>query len=128
VVDAGGNQTVPYADTIYTSTHTGDGSSATFTTTHAPASADELDIFIGGQRLLLTAEDGSTVNYTVDGSTSAVTLATVPASGVRVKILQKRGQVWYTAGASTASSGAGLQKSITNQAKFIAEEPTNAPE
>ena len=128
VVDAGGNQTVPYADTIYTSTHTGDGSSATFTTNHAPASADELDIFIGGQRLLLTAEDGSTVNYTVDGSTASVTLATVPASGVRVKILQKRGQVWYTAGASTASSGAGLQKSITNQAKFIAEEPTNAPE
>jgi hypothetical protein len=32
VVDFGGNQTVPYADTIYTSTHTGDGSTATFTT------------------------------------------------------------------------------------------------
>jgi len=129
VVDAGGNQTVPYADTVYTSTHTGDGSSATFTTTHAPASADELDIFIGGQRLLLTAEDGSTVNYTVDGSTTAVTLTTtVPSSGVQVKILQKRGQVWYTTGASTASNGAGLQKSTTNQGKFIAEEPTNAPE
>jgi hypothetical protein len=104
VVDFGGNQTVPYADTIYTSTHTGDGSTATFTTTYAPASADELDIFIGGQRLLLTAEDGSTVNYTVDGSSSLVTLTAVPAAGVQVKILQKRGQVWYDQGTSTAST------------------------
>jgi len=128
VVDAGSNQTVPYADTIYTSTHTGDGSTATFTTSYAPASADELDIFIGGQRLLLTAEDGSTVNYTVDGSTSAVTLTTVPATGVQVKILQKRGQVWYDQGTSTAANGLGLQKATTNQAKFIAGEPTNAPE
>jgi hypothetical protein len=128
VVDAGGNQTVPYADTISTSTHIGDGSTATFTTTHAPASADELDIFIGGQRLLLTAEDGSTVNYTVDGSTAAVALSAVPATGVQVKILQKRGQVWYDQGASTAADGLGLQKSTTNQARFIAGEPTNAPE
>jgi hypothetical protein len=128
VVDFGGNQTVPYADTIYTSTHTGDGSTATFTTNIAPASADELDIFIGGQRLLLTAEDGSTVNYTVDGSSSLVTLTAVPAAGVQVKILQKRGQVWYDQGTSTASNGKGLQKSTTNQARFIAGEPTNAPE
>jgi hypothetical protein len=96
--------------------------------TYAPASADELDIFIGGQRLLLTAEDGSTVNYTVDGSSSLVTLTTVPASGVQVKILQKRGQVWYDQGTSTASNGKGLQKSTTYQARFIAGEPTNAPE
>ena len=128
VVDAGGNQTVPYADTVYTSTHTGDGSTATFTTSYAPASADELDIFIGGQRLLLTAEDGSTVNYTVDGSSSLVTLTALPASGVQVKILQKRGQVWYDQGTSTASNGKGLQKSTTYQARFIAGEPTNAPE
>jgi len=128
VVDAGSNQTVPYADTISTSTHTGDGSTATFTTSYAPASADELDIFIGGQRLLLTAEDGSTVNYTVDGSSSAVTLTAVPATGVQVKILQKRGQVWYDQGTSTAANGLGLQRATTNQAKFIAGEPTNAPE
>jgi hypothetical protein len=128
VVDFGSSQTVPYADTISTSTHTGDGSTATFTTTYAPASADELDIFIGGQRLLLTAEDGSTVNYTVDGSSSAVTLTTIPATGVQVKILQKRGQVWYDQGTSTAANGLGLQRANTNQAKFIAGEPTNAPE
>ena len=128
VVDFGGNQTVPYADTIYTKTYTGDGSTASFATTYAPSSASELDIFIGGRRLLLTSEDGSTVNYTVDGSTASVTLTAVPASGTQVKIMQKRGTTWYDVGSSTAANGKGLQKATTNQAKFIAGEPTNAPE
>ena len=65
VVDASGTQTIPYADTVYTNTFTGDGSTATFTLSQAPSSASELDIFIGGQRLLLTSEDGSTINYSV---------------------------------------------------------------
>ena len=128
VVDASGNETVPYADTVYTNTHTGDGTTTVFATTIAPTSASQLDIFIGGQRVLLTSEDGSTVNYSVDGSTANVTFTTAPASGLEVKIIQKRGQVWYTAGSSTASDGKGLQKSQTMQAKFIAGEPTNAPE
>jgi hypothetical protein len=77
---------------------------------------------------LLTSEDGSTVNYSVDGSTANVTLTSAPASGTRVKIVQKRGNTWYTAGAATAADGKGLSKSNTAQAKFIAGEPTNAPE
>jgi hypothetical protein len=128
VVDFGSNQIVPYADTTYTKTYTGDGSTASFATTYAPSSASELDIFIGGRRLIATSEDGSTVNYTVDGSTAAVTLTSVPVSGTQVKILQKRGSVWYDAGVSTAANGKGLQRATTNQAKFIAGEPTNAPE
>lgn len=128
VVDFGGNQTVPYADTIYTKTHTGDGSSVAFATNITADSASELDIFIGGRRLLLTSEDGSTINYQVDGSTANVTLTTAPASGTEVKIIQKTGNVWYDAGSSTAANGKGLQKATTNQAKFIAGEPTNAPE
>ena len=128
VVDAGGQQTVPYADTITTKTHTGDGSTVQFTTTNASSSASELDIFIGGQRLLLTSEDGSTVNYTVDGSTANVTLTSAPANGTEVKIVQKRGNTWYSTGTSTAADGKGLQSSTTAQAKFIAGEPTNAPE
>jgi hypothetical protein len=128
VVDASGNQTVPYADTVYTKTYTGDGSTTVFATQTAPSSASELDIFIGGQRLLLTSEDGSTVNYSVDGSTANVTLTSTPASGVQVKIIQKQGQTWYTAGTNTAADGKGLQASSTQQAKFIAGEPTNAPE
>jgi hypothetical protein len=128
VVDASGTQTIPYADTVYTNTFTGDGSTTVFALSQTPASASELDIFIGGQRLLLTSEDGSTINYSVDGSTTAVTLSTVPADGTQVKILHKKGQVWYTAKDGNPSDGKGLQASITQQAKFIANEPTNSPE
>ena len=128
VVDASGTQTIPYADTVHTNTFTGDGSTLTFALSQTPASASELDIFIGGQRLLLTSEDGSTINYSVDGSTTAVTLSTAPASGTQVKILHKRGQVWYTAADGNPADGKGLQASTTQQAEFIANEPTNAPE
>ena len=128
VVDASGTQTIPYADTVYTNTFTGDGSTVTFALSQAPSSASELDIFIGGQRLLLTSEDGSTINYSVDGSTTAVTLSTAPASGTQIKILHKKGQVWYTALDGNPADGKGLQASSTQQAKFIANEPTNAPE
>jgi hypothetical protein len=128
VVDASGTQTIPYADTVYTNTFTGDGSTVTFALSQTPASASELDIFIGGQRLLLTSEDGSTINYSVDGSTTAVTLSTTPASGTQIKVLHKKGQVWYTAKDGNPADGKGLQASSTQQAKFIANEPTNAPE
>ena len=128
VVDASGTQTIPYADTVYTNTFTGDGSTVIYALSQSPASASELDIFIGGQRLLLTSEDGSTINYSVDGSTTAVTLSTAPADGTQVKILHKRGQVWYTALDGNPADGKGLQASTTNQAKFIANEPTNSPE
>ena len=128
VVDASGTQTIPYADTVYTNTFTGDGSTIAFTLSQAPSSAGELDIFIGGQRLLLTSEDGSTINYSVDGSSQVVTLTSAPASGTQIKILHKRGQVWYTAKDGNPADGKGLQKSTTSQARFIADEPTNAPE
>ena len=128
VVDASGTQTIPYADTVYTNTFTGDGSTTVFALSQTPASASELDIFIGGQRLLLTSEDGSTINYSVDGSTTAVTLSTAPASGTQIKVLHKKGQVWYTALDGNPADGKGLQASSTQQAKFIANEPTNAPE
>ena len=128
VVDASGTQTIPYADTITTDTYTGDGSTVSFTTTIAPTSASQLDIFIGGQRLLLTSEDGSTVNYSVDGSTANVTFTSAPASGQKIVIALKKGQVWYTAKDGNPSNGKGLQASTTAQARFIAEEDTNAPE
>ena len=68
VVDASGTQTIPYADTVHTNTFTGDGSTVAFALSQTPSFATELDIFIGGQRLLLTSEDGSTINYSVVGS------------------------------------------------------------
>ena len=128
VVDASGSQTVPYAETIYTKTSMGDGSTNMFPTTIAAATPYELDVFVGGRRLPYMSEDGSTVNYTVDGSTANLVLTDTPAADVQVKIVQKRGVVWYTPGAGTAADGKGLQKSTTNQAKFIAGEPTNVPE
>ena len=126
VVDASGTQTIPYADSVYTDTSTGDGSTVAFTTTQTITSASQLDIFIGGQRLLLTSEDGSTINYSASGTT--VTLSTAPASGTQIKILHKKGQVWYTALGGNPANGQGLQASTTQQANFIAGEPTNAPE
>jgi hypothetical protein len=127
VVDASGTQTIPYADTVYTNTFTGDGVTKTpFTLSQTPSSASELDIFIGGQRLLLTSEDGSTLNYSVSGAD--VTFDTAPANGVQIKILHKKGQVWYTALDGNPADGKGLQASTTQQAKFIANEPTNTPE
>ena len=126
VVDASGTQTIPYADTVYTNTFTGDGSTVIYALSQTPSSASELDIFIGGQRLLLTSEDGSTINYSVSGSN--VTLSTAPASATQIKILHKKGQVWYTAKDGNPADGKGLQASSTQQAKFIANEPTNAPE
>jgi hypothetical protein len=128
VVDASGQQTVPYADTIYTKTNTADGSTTTFSTSLAASSVYELDVFVGGRRLPYASEDGSTLNYSVDGSSASVTLTTAPAADTQVKVIQKRGQVWYTAADGNPANGKGLQKSTTNQAKFIAGEPTNAPE
>ena len=146
VVDASGTQTIPYVDTVHTDTFTGDGTTSAFTTTqtlttslqtpteadgtassdYAGIPADQIDVFIGGQRLLMTSEDGSTVNYTVSGNN--VTLTTTPALGVQVKILHKKGQVWYSAKDGNPADGKGLRASSTQQAKFIADEPTNAPE
>jgi len=128
VVDASGTQTIPYVDTVYTNTFTGDGSTLVFTLSQTPSSASELDIFIGGQRLLLTSEDGSTINYSVDGSTQAVTFTTAPNNAEQIKILHKRGQVWYIGQDGNPANGKGLHTSTTAQAKFIADEPTNAPE
>ena len=72
--------------------------------------------------------NGDDINqYTV--GTAAIILANPPASGTQVKILHKKGQVWYTAGPNaTPADGKGLQASTTAQAKFIAGAPTNAPE
>ena len=138
VVDASGTQTIPYVDTVHTDTFTGDGSTATFTATKtltatlnqsSPAigiPADQIDIFIGGQRLLMVSEDGSTINYSISGNN--VTFTSVPAYGVQIKILHKKGQVWYTAKDGNPADGKGLQASTTQQAQFIADEPTNSPE
>ena len=124
VVDASGTQTIPYVDTVYTNTFTGDGSTSAFTLSQTPSSASELDIFIGGQRLLLTSEDGSTINYSVDGSSNVVTFTSAPAYAEQIKILHKRGQVWYTAKDGNPADGKGLQGSTTQQACLVYTSPS----
>ena len=131
VVDASGQQTVPYADTIYTKKHIADGSTTAFISSQPVSTVYGVDVFVGGRRLPPVSVDGSTANYTVntwDGSSANVILSEQPAAGTEVKIIQKRGQIWYNRGETTAADGKGLGKSNTAQAKFIAGEPTNAPE
>jgi hypothetical protein len=130
VVDASGQQTVPYADTIYTKKHIADGSTTAFISSQSLNSPYEVDVFVGGRRLPYLNEDSS-ANYTVntwDGSSANIILSEQPAAGTEVKIIQKRGQIWYNRGETTAADGKGLGKSNTAQAKFIAGEPTNVPE
>ena len=76
--------------------------------------------------MLMVSEDGSTVNYLISGNN--VTLTTVPEDGVQIKILHKKGQVWYTAKDGNPADGKGLHSSTSQQARFIADEPTNSPE
>jgi len=79
-----------------------------------------------GTKLFVCGWTGDDINqYSIDPT---VVLSTPPASGTQIKILHKKGQVWYTALDGNPANGKGLQASTTQQAKFIAGEPTNAPE
>jgi 6-phosphogluconolactonase (cycloisomerase 2 family) len=79
-----------------------------------------------GNKLFVCGWHGDDINqYTVD---ITVVLSTAPATGTQIKILHKKGQVWYTGEDGNPANGKGLQASTTQQAKFIAGEPTNAPE
>jgi hypothetical protein len=130
VVDASAQQTVPYADTNYIKTYLGNGSQTAFLSYNAVSSPSEVDVFVGGKRLLHLNDDSSS-NYSVstwDGSSGNIVLTQVPADRVQVKIIQKKGKVWSAPGVGTASDGKGLQNTTTEQGKFIAGEATNAPE
>ena len=79
-----------------------------------------------GTKLYVSGFTGDDITqYTLELN---VTLSTTPAVGTQIKILHKKGQVWYTAKDGNPANGLGLQASTTQQAKFIAGEPTNAPE
>ena len=121
VIDASGKQTIPYADTVYTKKHIADGETTRFISALAVSSPYEIDLFVGGHRVPYRNEDSST-NYTVhtwDDSTANIELTTRPASGVEVKIIQKKGRIWYDQGDGVATNGLGFGKSDTPQARFI---------
>jgi len=121
VIDASGRQTIPYADTVYTKKHIADGDTTRFISSLSVSSPYEIDVFVGGRRLPYLNEDSS-ANYTVDtwdGSSANIVLTEKPASGVEVKIIQKKGKIWYDQGDGTATNGRGFNKSDTAQAQFI---------
>ena len=108
----------------------GNGSQTAFLSYNAVSSPSEVDVFVGGKRLLHLNDDSSS-NYSVstwDGSSGNIVLTQVPADRVQVKIIQKKGKVWSAPGVGTSSDGKGLQNTTTEQGKFIAGEATNAPE
>ena len=121
VEDASGKQTVPYSDTVYTKKHIADGETTRFISALSVSSPYEIDVFVGGRRLPYLNEDSS-ANYTVstwDGSSANIVLTEKPVSGVEVKIIQKKGRIWYDRGENTASNGQGFARSDTPQARFI---------
>jgi hypothetical protein len=79
-------------------------------------------------KLFVCGWSGDDINeYTLGAA--ALILTTPPASGTQIKIIHKKGQVWYSADSNDQpSDGKGLQASTTAQAKFIAGAPTNPPE
>jgi hypothetical protein len=121
VIDASGKQTIPYADTVYTKKHIADGDTTRFISALSVNSPHEIDVFVGGTRLPYLNEDSS-ANYTVDtwdGSSANIVLTEKPKFGVEVKIIQKKGRIWYNQGDGVATNGLGFAKSSTPQATFI---------
>ena len=129
VLDGGTDPTIhEYTLTTGFDVSTASYSSKSFTVTNQETKPRGFCFSNDGNKLFVCGWHGDDINeYTV--STASVTLTTAPASGTQVKILHKKGQVWYTAGPNaTPADGKGLQASTTAQANFIAGEPTNAPE
>jgi len=50
-----------------------------------------------------------------------------PENGTEIKVVQKQGHIWYTAGSSTASNGVTLQRAETPQATFLLERSSGLP-
>lgn len=121
VVDASQQQTLPYADSNYIKVYLADGSTTAYSAQYGIETQNELDVFVGGSRV-------SPEDYSIDGSSNTVVFAQAPQENIQVKIVQKKGVVWYTQGNGQASNGNGLQQSTSDVARFIAGEPTNVPE
>lgn len=117
VVDGSLVQNIPYEETVTTVTKTADGSTVSFDLSFAPASKNEIAVFVGGTRTY-------DFNIGVDSSQS-FTLNTAPAQGVLIEVIRKKGQVWYDQGSSTASNGLGLQSATGAEVKFLQEHPTS---
>ena len=127
VFHQGGSETIPYQDTTYTQNFTGDNSSTTFVLNWTPASINEFDVFVGGQRLLKsgyslynTALDQDSpggdetvlADFTVENN--ILTLKTAPTAGTEIKVIRKKGKVWNDKGKSISSSKNTISKFLTD--------------
>ena len=123
VTDMSDNQRLPYKDSTNVESFVADGSTLSYSTTlNIPNDSTELSanavlVYIGGRRVL----SGFSVTGTEPVS---IIFDTAPTAGLRISVIIKQGQTWYSAGVNTASNGLGLQQSTTAVAKFILDEPS----
>ncbi len=104
---------------------------------------DEIEVFVAGRRLRknpITVYDeplGSTspqadkileAEFSVDGETPFIRLTDHVPAGVRITIIKRTGNIWYSAGENTASSGVTLLENDTPIARFIAQKSSLLPE
>jgi hypothetical protein len=104
---------------------------------------DEIEVFVAGRRLRknpITVYDeplGSTspqadkvleAEFSVDGETPFIRLTDPVPAGIRITIIKRTGNVWYSAGENTASSGVTLLENDTPIARFIAQKSSLLPE
>ena len=145
VFHQGVSETIPYQDTTYTQTFTGDGSSTTFNLNWTPNSVNEFDVFVAGTRLrkatpIVNANDGIDYNYYEYDSTldqdspggdvvvpaeftvenNILTLVTAPLADTEVRIIRKTGKIWNDDGVSLASSKNTISRFLTDSTYKLA--------
>jgi len=162
VVSSGKEDTIPYIDTQEKESFVSDGSTlligplpyvpvlssrndsfARVTIPNEYGPCDQLEIFVGGRRLLKdhlrvydetlgasspTADTVIEAEFTVDGTTPYVRLTKPVKEGLQVLIIRKVGRVWYDRAETTASKGITLLNNETAIAKFIDQKASELPE
>jgi hypothetical protein len=104
---------------------------------------DEIEVFVGGQRLRKvsldvydealgasspTADKKLEAEFSVDGVNPYIRLTSPVKAGSRITIIRKIGKVWYERGESSASKGKTFADNSTPMIKFIKEKTTQLPE
>ena len=127
VFNQGGSETIPYQDTTYTQTFTGDNSSSTFVLNWTPSNINEFDVFVAGSRLVKSSYSmyNSTLDQDSPGGDETVladfsvdnnilTLKTPPGEGIEIKVIRKKGKVWNDKGKSISNSKNTISKFLTD--------------
>lgn len=104
---------------------------------------DEIEVFVGGRRLIKSSIDlydetlgDSSPNsdvtiepeFTVDGISASIRLTIPVPAGTRISIIKRFGTTWYNRGSTTATSGLTFLDNTTPIIKFISEKQSQLPE